>query len=52
MPKRKRPSQASGQAPGPSKNQRRKPRKPLVVTAAQKAAQEARDAASWLNPFD
>lgn len=44
----KKPSQASGQAPAPSKNQRRKPKKPKVVSAVERTM----DAIGKLNPFD
>lgn len=42
MAKRKRPSQASGLAPGPSKLQRRKPRKSPAQRAAEAAAREGK----------
>lgn len=42
------PSQASGQAPQPSKAQKRKPKKPKIV----KAANAVVDAIGKLNPFD
>lgn len=49
MPKRKRPSQASGQAPRPSKRQVEGAKKKKPWDAAAKAAEKA---SSWLNPFD
>ncbi len=42
------PSQASGQAPAPSKNTKRKAKKPKVV----KAANAVVKAIESLNPFD
>lgn len=49
MPKRKRPSQASGQAPGPSKLQKKSGKKKRPYDNAVNAAKAA---SSWLNPFD
>lgn len=44
----KKKSQASGQAPGPSRNQSRKPKKPRVVEVGERVVK----AIESLNPFD
>lgn len=46
------PSQISGQAPAPSANQKRKPKKPKIVKAAQSVGDRVVGAIESLNPFD
>ena len=46
------PSQASGQAPKPTKNTARKAKKPKIVKVAQNAADRVVGAIESLNPFD
>lgn len=45
-------SQASGQAPAPSKLQKRKPRKPRAVRAAENVGDRVVKVIESLNPFD
>ena len=49
---KRRPSQASGMAPGPTKNTARRTKKPRAVKIVQSAADRTMDAISKLNPFD
>lgn len=46
------PSQISGLAPGPSKGQKRKPKKPKIVKAAEGVGKRVVGAIESLNPFD
>lgn len=46
------PSQISGQAPAPSKNQKRKPRKPRAVRAAENVGDRVVKFIDSMNPFD
>lgn len=48
MPRTKKPSQASGQAQSPSPGVKRPPKKPKVVTAAERTVKFIES----LNPFD
>ena len=46
------PSQASGQAPKPTKNTARKAKKPKIVKAAEGVGKRVVGAIESLNPFD